>query len=64
MIMANAMNDVLIINGKATALARTLQRFAIARGGYGFDALEPKWSARAGVTFSSTATVRDSNAKQ
>ena len=44
--MADAMNDVLIVDDKATALGRTLQRFAMARGGYGFDELELKWSAR------------------
>ena len=39
------MNDVLIVGDKATALVRTLQRSAMARGGYRFDALELKWSA-------------------
>lgn len=39
------MYKVLIVDDKATALMRTLQRSAMARGGYGFDALELKWSA-------------------
>ena len=37
------MKDVLIVDDKATALMRTLQRSAMARDGYGFDALELKW---------------------
>lgn len=37
---------ILIVDDKATALARTLQRSVMARGGYGFDELELKWSAR------------------
>ena len=34
------MKDVLIIDDKATMLARTLQRSDMSRGGYGFDAQE------------------------
>ena len=34
------MKDVLIVDEKATMLARTLQRSDMSRGGYGFDAQE------------------------
>ena len=34
------MKDVLIVDDKATMLARTLQRSDMSRGGYGFDAQE------------------------
>lgn len=40
------MSGVLIVDDNAVVLMRTLQRSAMARGGYGFDALELKWSAR------------------
>ena len=38
-------DKTLVIDDKATALARTLRRSAMARVGYGFDSLELKWSA-------------------
>ena len=39
-------HGILIVDDKATALARTLRRSAMERSGYGFDTLELKWSTR------------------